>query len=117
MTIGTCRLALLAAAALAAACAAPTTAAPLWMAQPLGTRQCEDGGRTPQALAQALREAGVAVQALACGHDGRMRPAVCGAPDGRLALVQVPEDQAARAQALGWVPLAGLRDAQRQPCP
>lgn len=108
------RFAAVLASALGAACT--TVAAPVWMAQPLGTRQCEDGGRTPQAMAQALRDAGIAVQALACGHDGRMRPAVCGAGDGRLALVEIAGDQAARAQGLGWVPLASLPEAQRQPC-
>jgi hypothetical protein len=31
--------------------------------------------------------------------------------------VEIGDHQRERAQALGWVPLAGLRDAQRQPCP
>lgn len=108
---------IVAALAVAAGPACTTVAAPVWMAQPLGSRQCEDGGRTPQAMAQALRDAGIGVLALACGHDGRMRAAVCGGPDGRLALVEIAGDQRERAQALGWVPLTGLPDAQRQPCP
>jgi hypothetical protein len=87
------------------------------LAHPLGTRQCEAGGTTPQALAQALRAAGLTVLAVGCGDDGRMRPAVCGAPDGRLAVVELPAEQAARAQSLGWVPLSSLRGAQRLPCP
>jgi hypothetical protein len=100
----------------AAGSACTTVAAPVWIAQSLGSRQCEDGGRTPQAMAQALRDAGIGVLAVACGHDGRMRPAVCGGPDGRLALVEIAGEQRERAQALGWVPLAGLPEAQRQPC-
>jgi hypothetical protein len=106
---------------LTAACATPaTTAAPVWIAQSVGTRQCEEAPlnqRSGQVALAALRDAGLVVSASACGTDGRMRPAVCGAGDGRLVLAEIPSDQLARAQALGWVPLALMRDAQRQPCP
>ena len=81
--------------------ACSTVAAPVALFKPLGTRQCESGGPAPEAVAQVLRDAGVAVAAVACGHDGRMRPAVCGAADGRLVIVDVPVDQQARAEALG----------------
>ena len=96
--------------------ACSTVAAPVALFKPLGTRQCESGGPAPEAVAQVLRDAGVAVAAVACGHDGRMRPAVCGAADGRLVIVDVPVDQQARAEALGWRPLASLPDAVRRPC-
>lgn len=100
-----------------AATAPSATPAPLLpMARPLGTLQCQPGGPTPEALAAALREAGVPVTQVACGHDGRMRPAVCGAPDGRLAIVDIPAEHQARAEALGWRPLAAMPDASRQPC-
>jgi hypothetical protein len=100
--------------ALFAACT--TVAQPVALFKPLGTRQCEVGGATPEALAKGLQDAGVQVMALACGHDGRMRPAVCGAPDGRLVIVDVPAAQQAKAEGLGWRPLAQLTDARRQPC-
>lgn len=93
-----------------------SAAAPVAMARPLGTRQCERGGPTAESLAQALRDAGLTVGTVACGHDGRMRPQVCGAPDGRLAIVEVPADQQARAEALGWRPLSALPDAVRAAC-
>ncbi|GAB4119440.1 MAG: hypothetical protein Fur0014_20230 [Rubrivivax sp.] len=102
---------------LALAGCATAAAPPVWVARPLGTLQCEPPGpRTPKVLAQALRDAGVTVSAEACGHDGRMRPAVCGAPDGRLALAQIPGDQLTRARTLGWVPLSEMPDAQRLAC-
>ena len=101
-------------------CAATATSgasgALLPMARPLGTQQCQAGGPTPDALAAALREAGIPVAQVACGHDGRIRPAVCGAPDGRLAIVDIPAELQARAEALGWRPLASMPDASRQPC-
>lgn len=93
-----------------------TAAAPLAMARALGTIQCETGGPTAESLAQALRDAGIPVAAVGCGHDGRMRPAVCGAPDGRLAIVEIPADRRTQAEALGWRPLSDLPDASRQPC-
>jgi len=113
------------AAALLPACAGPAAeparaAAPaavsVAMALPLGTRQCESGGPTAESLAAALRNAGVGVTAVGCGHDGRMRPAVCGAGDGRLAVVDVPAAQQPQAEALGWKPLSAMPDARRQPC-
>lgn len=88
----------------------------LTMARPLGTLQCQPGGPTAESLAAALRDAGVPVAAVACGHDGRMRPAVCGAPDGRLAIVDIPERHQAQAESQGWRPLAAMPDARRQPC-
>jgi hypothetical protein len=109
------RLLLGLAAVLGTACG--TVAAPVAIAQSLGSRQCEGGGSTPQALAQTLRAAGLTVLSESCAHDGRMRPAVCGAPDGRLAVFEVPGEQLARAQALGFVALSTLPDARPQPCP
>lgn len=109
---------------LAAGCASAADGSPaaaaagplVTVVRPLGTRQCEAGGATSEALAQTLRDAGVTVSALACGHDGRMRPAVCGAPDGRLAVADIPQAQQARAEALGWQAMSTLPGAQRQAC-
>jgi hypothetical protein len=100
--------------ALFAACT--TVAQPVALFKPLGTRQCESGGPTPGAVAQGLHDAGVQIMALACGHDGRMRPAVCGAGDGRLVIVDVPAGQQAAAETQGWRPLTQVPDARRQPC-
>ena len=108
-------LALACSMALGSACAtAPAT--PVAVVKSLGQRQCEGGGTTAAALAQALKQAGVQVLAQACAHDGRMRPAVCGAPDGLMAWFEIPGDQLAKAQALGFVAMASLPDARRQDC-
>lgn len=95
---------------------AASGSAPVAMAHPLGTRQCESAGPTPESVANALRDAGIGMTTFDCGHDGRMRPAVCGAPDGRLVVVDVPVAQQERAESLGWRPLASMPGAQRQPC-
>lgn len=111
-------LALACSMALGSACATTPAkpATPVAVVKTLGQRQCEGGGTTAAALAQALREAGVQVLAQACAHDGRMRPAVCGAPDGVMAWFEIPGDQLAKAQALGYVAMASLPDARRQDC-
>lgn len=109
------RLTLITLTAFGTACT--TVAAPVTVAQSLGNRQCEAGGRTLQSVAQSVRDAGITVLAQACGHDGRMRPAVCGAPDGVLALLDIPSDQLAKARSLGFVTLESLPDARRQDCP
>ena len=105
---------------LGTACATPPpatpAATPVAVVKSLGHRQCEDGGATPASLGQALRAGGVQVLVEACAHDGRMRPAVCGAPDGVMAWFEIPADQLAQAQALGYVTAASLPDLRRQPC-
>jgi hypothetical protein len=111
-------------AALGTACAgvaappAPTLPGPtLPVAAALGSRQCEGGGTAPAAWAQRLREAGVTVSAVGCGHDGRMRPAVCGAPDGQLMVLEIDSTQLPAARALGFRPLSEWPGATRRPCP
>jgi hypothetical protein len=83
----------------------------------LGSRQCSGGSTSVESLASQLRQAGVAVHAAACGHDGRMRPAVCGQPDGRIGLFDIAAADLDRATALGFRPRAGLPDATALPCP
>ncbi|WP_224962239.1 hypothetical protein [Geomonas subterranea] len=82
----------------------------------LGSLQCTGGGSSPAELAQELRKAGIAVNRTACGVDGRMHAAVCGAPDGRIAIFEIPPEQAGAATALGLQPLATLPDAAETPC-
>lgn len=94
--------------------AAPEATVAMFM--PLGTRQCEPGGAKPETLADNLRDAGIVVTAVGCGHDGRMRPAVCGAGNGRLAVVEVSAAHQALAESLGWKLLSTMPDARRQPC-
>jgi hypothetical protein len=105
---------------LLAACAAQPAAAPaapaVSVAKSLGGRQCEAGGTSLAALAAQLAQAGVTVRRQACGDDGRMRAAVCGAPDGRIAIFTIPAAQQALATQAQFVPLAALPDAREQPC-
>ncbi len=108
-------LALACSMALGSACAT-SPAAPVVVVKSLGQRQCEGGGTPAATLAQALQAAGVQVLAQACAHDGRMRPAVCGASDGVMGWFQIPGDQLAKAQGLGFVAITSLPDARRQDC-
>jgi hypothetical protein len=105
---------------LLAACAAQSAAAPaapaVSVTKSLGGKQCEAGGKSLAALAAQLAQAGVTVQRQACGDDGRMRAAVCGAPDGRIAIFTIPAAQQALATQAQFVPLAALPDAREQPC-
>jgi hypothetical protein len=108
---------------LLAACAAQPAAAPAAPAAPavsvaksFGGKQCEAGGAGLAALAAQLAQAGVTVQRQACGDDGRLRAAMCGAPDGRIAIFTIPAAQQVLATQAQFVPLAALPDAREQPC-
>jgi hypothetical protein len=59
----------------------------------------------------------VPVLAVGCGTDGRMRPMVCGAADGRIAIIEIPAEHLAAADRLGFKPLTALPAARRLPCP
>jgi len=109
----------LAAALLAAACVEPTGADELHvtMWKSLGSRQCQGGGTTAQALAEALRSAGVEVVSIACGRDGNVRPMLCGLPDDRIAVIELPGAQRALAAAQGFAPIDELAHWQPLPCP
>ena len=82
----------------------------------LGGVQCGERGATLADLDRELTEAGARPTASTCGTDGRMRPAVCGASDGRIAIFDVPAAAASAAEAAGFVPLARARDAREAPC-
>lgn len=99
-----------------AACAVPS-AAPVSVYKGLGSKQCEGGGSTPERLAEPLQQAGIPVRTLACGHDGRVRAAMCGLGDGRIAIFDIPADRVGQAEALGYRRLASLPDATRAACP
>ena len=81
-----------------------------------GSRQCERGGKSPEALRSELAAAGLQVRDATCGHDGRMYAQACGTPDGRILIVRVPHGQAAAAARLGLKPLRDLPEAMTVAC-
>jgi hypothetical protein len=82
----------------------------------LGSLQCTGGGTTPAALQSQLTGAGIQVSASSCGSDGNAYPAVCGAPDGFIAIFEVPTAQQSAAQALNFEPLSTVPAATRTAC-
>lgn len=108
-------LAVLVAAAMTTACASERVR----VFKPTGSVQCGDAGARGaaglEALAKPLEGAGVRVLGRACGSDGRMHAMVCGAPDGRIAIFDVPAGDAEAARRLGYAALPA--EAREQPCP
>lgn len=116
-----CALPLLIAPVLLAACAvrpgnAPASEATTRVYKSAGSRQCEPGGLTPAQMRAQLEAAGIRVLSAACGGDGRARIAMCGAPDGRLGILEIPASQVQAAAALGFAPLDRLPQASVVPC-
>lgn len=71
-----------------------------------GSRQCEpDSGLSAAALRAELTAQGIAVLGQRSGHDGRIYPAVCGAPTGRTQVFTIPAAQLSAAEALGYRPI------------
>ncbi len=82
-----------------------------------GSVQCTGGGRTLAALQAELTGAGVSVSGASCGHDGMIRPAVCGATDGTVGIFEVPAAQRAQAEALNFTLLSAAPATVRSACP
>jgi len=81
-----------------------------------GSVQCAGGGTDLPTLARQLEDAGLKVRSSACGSDGRMRAAMCGAPDGRIVIFELSSDDAQSSSKLGFAPLSNLPDAKEVPC-
>lgn len=81
-----------------------------------GGVQCADSGSDLATLTQALEAAGLKVLSASCGTDGRMRAAMCGAPDGRIAIFELSAEDAPAALKLGYAALSNLHDAKLAPC-
>lgn len=82
----------------------------------LGSVQCSGGGRSVAELEQDLLTAGITVTEAACGVDGNMHAAVCGAPDGRIGIFEIEASKGKAAAALGFAPLGTLPGATAVPC-
>lgn len=83
----------------------------------VGSKQCSGGGTPLATLMRQLSDGGIPAMNVSCGVDGRMYPAVCGAADGRIAILEVPEAKATAAAALGFAPLSNLPEASKTVCP
>lgn len=71
-----------------------------------GSRQCEpDSGQSAAALRAELAAQGITVLGQRTGHDGRIYPAVCGAPTGRTQVFTIPAAQVTAAETLGYHPV------------
>lgn len=81
-----------------------------------GSAQCSGGGDSLTRLQQSLVAAGVEVIASRCGLDGVFRPAVCGEPDGRIAIFDVEQPELAVALLLGFALLSTLPGPSVVPC-
>ena len=82
----------------------------------MGSVQCAEGGTDLSTLARQLEAANLKVISSACGSDGRMRVAMCGAPDGRVAIFELSNADAQSSTQLGFAPLSKLPDAKVVPC-
>lgn len=83
----------------------------------VGSKQCSGGGVPLATMMRQVSEAGVPVQNVSCGTDGRMYPTMCGAPDGRIGILEIPEHKVSAAAALGFAPLSNLPEASKTVCP
>lgn len=78
--------------------------------------QCGGGGVSLAALQAQLTAANIQVQSAECGNDGQPAPTVCGVPDGRIGIFDIPVGQASAADAAGFKPLTTLPGAKTIPC-
>ena len=83
----------------------------------VGSVQCKGGGTPLATMMRQLSDAKIPVLNVSCGSDGRVYPAMCGAADGHIGILEVPEAKASEAAALGFAPLSKLPEASKTACP
>ena len=101
---------------LIAGCGGGGSALTVQVFRPRGSLQCVGGGSSIDGMRRQLVDAGIEVSAATCGTDGRVYPAVCGAPDGAIGVFEIPLAQLEAAAALLFAPLSTLDTARAMPC-
>jgi hypothetical protein len=86
------------------------------VARSLGSRPCSGRGQTLEQGQSQRVNAGIAVSAARCGHEGVNRPAVCGAADGRHGAFTLPASRRAAALALGFETWPVTSSARKTGC-
>ena len=81
-----------------------------------GSVQCYGGGTPISAMQMQLNHARIPVHTAACGVDGNMYSAVCGAADGIIGVFEVSSLQQQEATTLGFLPLSNLPAATLVAC-
>lgn len=79
--------------------------------------QCEAPRVTPAQLDNELVTVGAKVLSKSCAWDGRMYPAVCGAPTTYLQVIEVAQNQADLVRPLGYKTLAEFSEVFPMDCP
>lgn len=67
-----------------------------------GALQCQGGGQSLASIQALLAAAGVAVHSASCGSDGLAHPALCGVPDGSIAIFEISRPQLPLALQAGF---------------
>lgn len=81
-----------------------------------GAKQCESGHITSAAMRAELTSKGVEVVSAACGNDGLMHAAVCGAESGEINIFEISSGDLDKARNLGFMLLSHWPDAQEVAC-
>ncbi|MDO5647077.1 hypothetical protein [Paracoccus sp. (in: a-proteobacteria)] len=90
-------------------CDSPADADQVQVFRSLGTLQCVPDAGALDRLRHDLTAAGVTVLDARLDDDGMMRIALCGSPDGRIAVFTIPAAQLKTAQAAGFQPHHDVR--------
>lgn len=74
----------------------------LKVSKSLQSNQCENSGIDISILKEELNTKNINVYSQSIGDDGIMRPQVCGAPDGKIAIFSIHKNKLNEAKGLGF---------------
>ena len=82
-----------------------------------GSSHCSPAsGSTLAEMGAPLKDAGVHVVSAACGKDGLLQTAKCGANDGRIGIFEIPVKDAKKADSLNYAKAGTLPDMSVGEC-